>query len=71
MLVKQPTMPRKPKRNDVAVKVDAEVVRKARVVATYREVPLAELLSELLAPVVEKEYRKFKTELIQEEREKS
>ncbi len=47
-------MARKPKRNDVPVKVDAEVIRQARIVAAYEEIPLAELLSELLRPIVQK-----------------
>jgi hypothetical protein len=45
-------MPRKPKRNDVPVKIDAEVLRVARIVAAYEDVPLAELISETLRPIM-------------------
>jgi hypothetical protein len=48
------TMPRKPKRNDVPVKMDAEVLRIARIVAAYEDVPLAELISETLRPILTK-----------------
>ena len=42
----------KTKRNDVPVKIDAEVVRIARIVAAYDEQTLAEYLSERLRPLV-------------------
>lgn len=47
-------MPRRPKRNDVPVKVDAEVLRIARIVAAYEDMPLAELISETLRPILER-----------------
>jgi len=47
-------MPRKSKRNDVVVKVDSEVIRMARIVASYEDIPLAELVSRELAPIMEK-----------------
>jgi hypothetical protein len=42
-------------RNDVAVKLDAEVVRVARIVAAYRNIPMAEYLSEILRPIVNRD----------------
>lgn len=42
----------KPKRNDVPVKIDAEVVRQARIVAAFEGVSLAEYLSDFLRPHV-------------------
>jgi hypothetical protein len=39
-------MPRKPKRNDVPIKMDAEVVRWAKVVAAFKDITLAEFVSE-------------------------
>ena len=48
----------KPKRNDVPVKIDAEVVRVARIVAAYEETTLAEYLSERLRPLVQKDLEK-------------
>lgn len=43
------------KRNDVPVKLDAEVVRVAKIVASYKEKSLAEYLSGVLSPIVEKD----------------
>lgn len=43
----------KPKRNDVPVKMDAEVVRIARIVAAYRGISLAEYISERLRPLAD------------------
>ncbi len=43
------------RRNDVPVKIDAEVVRKAKIVAAYRDIPLAEYVSETLRGHVEKD----------------
>jgi len=40
------------KRNDVTAKIDAEVVRDAKLVAVYRDTSVAELLSEILRPIV-------------------
>jgi len=42
----------KPKRNDVVVKVDAEVIRLAKIVAAYRNQDLNVYLSEVLGPIV-------------------
>jgi hypothetical protein len=47
----------KPKRRDVAVKVDGEIVNRAKIVATRKGVTLAELLSDLLDPLVARLYR--------------
>ena len=43
------------KRVDTAVKVDLETVRKAKIVAAFRDITLAEYLSEVLAPIVERD----------------
>jgi hypothetical protein len=40
------------KRNDVPVKLDAEVVRVAKIAAAYKDMSLAEYLSERLRPLV-------------------
>lgn len=41
------------RRNDTAVKVDAEIARKAKIVAAYRDVSLAEYLSKALKDIVD------------------
>jgi hypothetical protein len=43
------------RRQDTAVKVDAEVIRKAKIVAAYKDVSLAEYLSEALRPIVDRD----------------
>lgn len=42
------------RRNDVPVKMDAEIVRKAKIVAAYRGQSLAEFLSVEMGPIVER-----------------
>jgi ATP-dependent Clp protease adapter protein ClpS len=44
------------KRTDATVKIDVEVLRKAKVVAAIRDVTLAEYLTEVLRPIVEKDH---------------
>ena len=43
------------KRNDVAVKMDADVVAEAKMVAASRDQTLAEYLSELVRPLVRRD----------------
>lgn len=45
------------RRNDVAVKLDMEVVRDAKVVASFKTQSLAEYLSELIRPLVERDLK--------------
>jgi hypothetical protein len=45
------------RRKDVAVKIDAEVVRQAKIVAAYKDVSLAEYMSEAIRPIVERDLR--------------
>jgi hypothetical protein len=44
-------------RNDLSVKIDAELVKKAKYVAIDRDTTLAEYLSEILRPAVEKDFK--------------
>lgn len=48
------------KRDDTTVKISTAVYKKAKMVASYRGIPLAELLSDLLEKPVEREYQKVK-----------
>ena len=45
-----------PPREDIAVKVDRAVIRYARSVASFRDITLAEYLSEVLRPIVTKDF---------------
>ena len=47
------------RRKDVPVKIDAEVVRQAKIVAAYKDTSLAEYMSELLRPIVERDLREY------------
>ena len=53
------------RRNDVAVKIDAEVARIAKIVASYKDVSLAEYLSEALRTIVEADHRKYAREALE------
>lgn len=55
------------KRKDVPVKVDEEVVRKARIAASYRGIPLAEYISETLRPIVDRDIEESHEKLRQKE----
>ncbi len=57
------------KRNDVAVKIDAEIIRKARTMASYRGIPLAKYLSDKLRKTVDHEFDLFKKDLGKEKTE--
>jgi hypothetical protein len=43
------------KRNDVTVKIDKEVIAEAKMVASSRDQTLAEYLSELIRPLVQRD----------------
>lgn len=60
------TMP-KPKRNDASVKLDAEIVRRARLITDHSGASIAEYLSELLRPLVDRDYKRFKKQLQEED----
>jgi hypothetical protein len=51
------------KRNDVAVKLDADVARLARIVAADRGVPIAGYISEVLRPIVERDAKEVGAKL--------
>jgi hypothetical protein len=42
-------------RNDVAVKLDAEVAKLARIVAAYKGVPMAQYISDILRPIIQRD----------------
>ncbi len=56
------TMPRE-KRNDLSVKIEASIQRKAKMIAGYRGIPIAEYLSDLLKAPVERDYQKLVKEM--------
>lgn len=62
-------MPRKPsKRNDLPVKIDAEVVRMARIIAAFRDTTLAEVMSETLRPLLEKQLAQLTADQIKKQK---
>ena len=52
-------MPRK-KRNDVAAKIEADIIQKAKHICIDLDITLAEYLSDLLRDAVAADYLKFK-----------
>jgi hypothetical protein len=52
------------KRNDVAVKLDADVARLARIVAADRGQPIAAYISEILRPIVERDAKEVGAKLM-------
>ncbi len=46
----------KRKRVDVTVKIDAELVRIAKVISAFRSITVAEYLSERLRPLIDADY---------------
>ncbi len=56
-------MPRGPKRKDVTAKIDADIHLKARMIATFRGITVAEYLSDLLRKPVDADYEKLKRQM--------
>lgn len=54
------------KRNEVSVKIDADVYRLVRTVAAWKGVNVSEYLSEIVAPVVRKDMAKMQKEASRE-----
>lgn len=55
-------MPRA-KRNDITCKVDAAIIRKARLIASHRDLTLAEYLSNKLRLLVDKDFETFRKDI--------
>lgn len=55
------------KRNDVSVKIDAGVAKKARLVAEFEDKPFAEFLSDLLEPILDRELAKHSERVLKEQ----
>lgn len=59
--------PKRSRRNDVTVKIDADVVRMAKLVALERKTTIAEYLTELLRGQVSRDFAKSVRRLTTEE----
>jgi hypothetical protein len=55
--------PRRSERDDVTVKIDRALVGKAKLIATHRGIPVAELLSDLVKGPLDKTYGAMLREL--------
>lgn len=64
--VLETTLPR-PKRDDVAVKIDAKVYRKAKVVAAARGITIAEYVTDVCRPTVERDYQRMVRQMANDE----
>jgi hypothetical protein len=60
--------PKKPGGEGTPVRIDSDLVTKARYLAAHRGVALSELLSALLRPIIDKEFRKAGRELMGDEK---
>jgi hypothetical protein len=59
--------PRKPGGEGTPVRIDTDLVTKAKYLAAQRGVPLTTLMSDLVRPVIEREFRKVGKDLIENE----
>jgi reverse gyrase len=53
-------------RNDISVKLDAQVARKAKLVATNRGITLAEYLTSIVAPIVARDLKEEMSKMMDE-----
>lgn len=58
IMAKKKGRPKTSQRNDVAVKIDAEIIGKAKHVVLARDITLAEYLSDLLRGPVDRDFNK-------------
>lgn len=49
----------RPKRNDLAVKIDAYVLKLARILAAHEDQTIAQILSETMKPILQKRLDKL------------
>lgn len=61
------TVTEKEKRTDVSVKIDAGIQRKAKMIAAYRDITIAEYLSQLLEGPVNEDYKQLHKDMKDEE----
>ena len=54
--------PKNPTGEGTPVRIDSDLVKKARYLAIDKDQPVSEVLSDLLRPVIEREYRKWEKE---------
>jgi hypothetical protein len=54
------------RRNDVGVKIDAEVASMCKIVAEYKKISASEYMSEVLRPVVEKDLEQHSKKFLKE-----
>ena len=60
-------MEREVARNDISVKLDAQAARKAKLVATNRGITLAEYLTSIVGPVVERDLKAEMAKMMDQE----
>lgn len=64
-------MPRqKSKRNDVPAKIDAEVMRMARIISAYEDRDIADLVSETLRPIFTKRLAELQADAVKQNKSK-
>lgn len=63
--------PRKPTGEGTQVRIDADLVTKAKYLAAQKGMHTSQLISDLLRPVVEREFKKAARDLIDDDEEPS
>jgi hypothetical protein len=63
MAKKRAGRPKTSERQDVSIKFDRGLARKARMIAEARNVSMAEYLSEMTRPIIDRDYLKVMREL--------
>jgi hypothetical protein len=65
MATAEAVMPRE-KRDDVSVKIDATIHKRAKLIAASRDIPLAQYLSDLLRAPVSRDWQKLHQQMSDE-----
>ena len=58
------------RRNDVTVKIDAKLSHMAKIVAAHKDVSLAEYLTSVLWPIVERDLKEYSRKALGDEKPK-
>lgn len=66
LMARKKGRPKKPTGQGLTCRVDSDLVKKGRYIATERGMSLTEVFSEILRPVVEREFKKLGRDLMDE-----
>jgi hypothetical protein len=58
--------PKKPSGEGTPVRIDSDIVARARYLAAQKDIPVSELLSDFLRPIIDREFKKAGKDLLGE-----